>query len=267
MEQTLYQACSSNIYCGFWALKGMLCVQTNSKIVIIIGLVVLTIGLAFFPPPIPQDLCYHNFVDKRTLFGIANFWNVVSNLPYIVLGIMGLRVHPNSQESWFWWVFFCGVLLVGIGSGYYHLDPTNATLVWDRLPMTIAFMAFFSFVIYTRINHKTGLVLLPILLILGIGSIWYWAYTESLGAGDLRPYALVQFGPILWIPIIFWLFPVRFPGTKYFVQVLLWYGLAKLFEHFDAAVYILNISGHTLKHLASAVAVYMIMCYLKAREI
>ena len=104
------------------------------------------------------------------------------------------------------------------------------------------------------------------MLVLGIGSIWYWIQTEHVGAGDLRPYVLVQFGPFLWIPVIFWLFPVDFSGTRYFVQVLLWYLLAKIFEHFDAAIYILGISGHTLKHLASAMAVYMMIRYLKARE-
>ena len=240
--------------------------QKITKTLIIWGLVVLTIGVVFLFPAIPQDPSYHDFVDHRTIFGITNFWNVVSNIPFMVLGILGVLVRTNEKERRFWWAFFCGVFLIGIGSGYYHLDPSNSTLAWDRLPMTIAFMSFFGFIVYERLNRKLGLMLLPVLLVLGAGSIWYWMHTESMGAGDLRPYALVQFGLFLWIPIIFWVFPVDFPGTRYFVQVLLWYGLAKLCEHFDAAIYILGISGHTFKHLASAMAVYMMIRYLRARE-
>ncbi|MGH7060975.1 MAG: hypothetical protein ACREFH_11345, partial [Stellaceae bacterium] len=82
-------------------------------------------------PAIPQDPAYHLFADARSLFGIPNFWNVVSNLPFIAVGAVGLaRFRGNPAEI----VLFSGFLLTGIGSSYYHWDPNDGTLFWDRLP-------------------------------------------------------------------------------------------------------------------------------------
>lgn len=41
-------------------------------------------------------------------------------------------------------VLFAGVLLTSAGSTWYHLAPTNDSLVWDRLPMTLGFMGLFA---------------------------------------------------------------------------------------------------------------------------
>lgn len=35
-------------------------------------------------------------------------------------------------------------LLIGLGNGYFHYSPDNQTLFWDRLPMTLDFLAVFS---------------------------------------------------------------------------------------------------------------------------
>ncbi|MEO6079562.1 MAG: ceramidase domain-containing protein [Steroidobacteraceae bacterium] len=97
-----------------------------------------------FVPPIPQDDAYHAFFDTRTLFGVPNFWNVFSNVGYLVVGIYGVlqwpRVHFRAMLPAY--LTFCiGVTFVAFGSSYYHLAPSTQTLVWDRLPMSIAFMA------------------------------------------------------------------------------------------------------------------------------
>lgn len=39
-------------------------------------------------------------------------------------------------ELWGWACFFIGVAAVGVGSSYYHLEPNDARLVWDRLPVS-----------------------------------------------------------------------------------------------------------------------------------
>lgn len=127
------------------------------------------------------------------------------------------------------WLLFGGVALTGIGSAYYHWSPDNATLFWDRLPMTIAFMALLSSVIAERVNLTLGLRLLGPLLVLGMLSTLYWHVGETLGVGDLRPYALVQFGSLIMIPLIAWLFPPRYTGTADLFRVAGWYGLAKVF--------------------------------------
>ncbi len=228
--------------------------------------------------PIPQDLGYHNFSDKRGLFNIPNFGDVASNLFFILFGVTGmLCVYGDKKELFsmrserlLWKIFFIGAIWVGFGSGYYHLEPNNQTLVWDRLPMTVAFMSFFSLVIMERIDEKLGIALLPILLTIGVGSVFYWNYTESQGQGDLRLYALVQFLPMLLLPLIFWLYPGRYSGLKFLGYVIVWYALAKVFEHFDVAIFDLTgntVSGHTIKHIAASISIYMMLKYIQNRKI
>ncbi len=254
--------------------------MNKSAIGITVAVSVAAIVIMSSISPIAQDIEYHNFVDKRPFFGIPNFGDVVSNIPFIIFGLMGLHylcskckdnAHFTMQgERLLWKVFFLGATLVGFGSGYYHLDPNNNTLVWDRIPMTIAFMSFFSLVIMERIGERVGFVLFPVLLIAGIGSVLYWDYTESLGRGDLRPYALVQFLPLLLIPLMLWLFPARYSGIEYLGYTLVWYALAKLLEHFDGAVFgVLGdmVSGHTLKHLAAAMGVYTMLLYVRNKKV
>ncbi len=248
-----------------------------AKALIFWGIFLLLCAAVFLlVPAIPQYLSYHNFADSSAFCEIPNFADVASNFPFIIVGAIGLWVVFRKDyvslpfEHWFWLIFFVGVLLVGFGSGYYHWNPNNHTLVWDRLPMTLAFMSLFSFVIFDRMDKRQGLVLLPVLLLLGAASVFYWDYTESIGAGDLRPYAIVQFGPVLFIICLFVLFPSHYTGGKYFVRVFVWYALAKVFEHFDHGIFQLLqelVSGHTLKHLASAVACYEVVRYLRARSL
>ena len=45
--------------------------------------IVSLIGLGFLPP-IAQDPLYHAFADQRALLGVPHFWNVVSNLPFVL---------------------------------------------------------------------------------------------------------------------------------------------------------------------------------------
>src|ERR1043166_6803997 len=102
----------------------------------------LPLGVLMMLPPIPQDPAYHAFADQCTLFGVPNFANVVSNVPFLLVGIVGVvlcvqRRLAGAQLCWFG--FFVGLILIAFGSGYYHLAPNNETLVWDRLPMTVAF--------------------------------------------------------------------------------------------------------------------------------
>src|SRR5215475_10747764 len=108
-------------------------------------------------PPITQDESYHAFADARTLLGIPHFWNVVSNLPFVAVGAAGLAFYRKDAAST---ALFVGILLTGFGSSYYHLDPSDGTLFWDRLPMTISFAAIFSLVVGERVGSKVGLILL-----------------------------------------------------------------------------------------------------------
>ncbi|NNE23348.1 MAG: alkaline phytoceramidase, partial [Rhizobiales bacterium] len=154
---------------------------------------------------------------------------------------------------------------------YYHLAPGNERLVWDRLPMTIAFMALFAAFIADRIDRRIGIYwLLPLFVAAGIASVAYWAWTEALGRGDLRWYVIVQFYPIVALPIICWLFPGgRHTTGRHLAWLIAWYAVAKLLEHFDAVVLTLlggTISGHTLKHLASGAAALVVIRMLASKD-
>lgn len=218
--------------------------------------------------PIAQDIEYHLFKDQRIIFGIPNFWNVISNLPFLLVGIMGLhsilrshRIRLIADLKVAYILFFLGVSLVAFGSGYYHLWPSNESLVWDRLPMTIAFMALFSVIICEFISFHLGKFVLWPLVVFGAFSIFYWHSTESNGEGDLRLYILVQFLPMILIPLILLFFRSKFNSTSGYWFLLFAYALAKAFEYLDGAIYnILHLlSGHSLKHVVIALGVLFLL--------
>ena len=222
--------------------------------------------------PIPQDASYHAFADTRATFGIPNFSNVVSNIGFVVVGIIGLKAvlgqigRDKFDLGWEkrpYVIFFSALTTVSVGSAYYHLNPNTESLFWDRLPMTIAFMALFSAIIADRIDQSIGAIWgLPILILLGVLSVAYWNWTESLGRGDLRPYVMVQFLPLILIPIISRLFTAaEYTRNRDIVWIVVWYLAAKVFEFLDVQIFDLSgqlISGHSLKHVASAVAGYFV---------
>jgi len=255
-------------------------VTFSKRILILVGMLVFCVAGLMFIAPIPQDPDYHFFADTRPFLGLANFGDVTSNLGFAVVGLLGLmtiferkgrETFTHPKDSLPYTVFFIGVLLVSAGSAYYHENPNNDRLLWDRLPMTVGFMSLFAAFIADRTHRRTGITyLLPILIALGILSLVYWQWTESQGQGDLRFYGLVQFYPMVAIPVMCWLFPQsRYTSGKYLAWIISWYGAAKIFEHFDAEVFEFlgnTISGHSLKHLLSAVATFMVLRMLVQTE-
>ena len=247
---------------------------------VVVGAAVAATALVALLPRIAQDPAYHRFADRRTLWGVPHGLDVWSNLAFPLVGLWGLirvvsapaggRDDPftDPRERWPFAVVCVGVALTGLGSAWYHAAPDNARLVWDRLPMTIGFMALLASVVAERMGVTAGIVLLPVLLLAGIGSVAYWYAGESSGAGDLRPYALVQFAPVALIPLMVWLFPARYTHGGYLMAVIVMYGAAKVFEALDDAIFSMGhlLSGHTLKHLTAALAAWWLLRGLEARR-
>jgi hypothetical protein len=163
---------------------------------------------------------------------------------------------------------FAGLVLTAFGSGYYHLAPSNARLVWDRIPIMIAFMALLSAVITERVSVGAGLWLFPVLQAAGIGSVLLWRASELRGRGDLRFYAAVQVYSILVLLLVL-LLPAKYTRGYDFAVVVAFYVLAKILEETDKQVFALGhiVSGHTLKHLAAAAAGYWILRMLTSRAV
>jgi hypothetical protein len=247
-------------------------VTRNARLALL-GAIALAAGVALWlQGPIPQDPAYHRFADARTLWGVPNFWNVASNALFPVLGLWGAwRVARGpldplaAAQRTAWLVFFVGAAVVGLGSSWYHLHPDNASLVWDRLPMTLAFMALFSALVGEHLDLRTGRALLWPLLAVGLASVLWWAWTEAQGRGDLRPYAAVQFLPLLLIPGGLLAFPL--PGRGPLWVVLGLYALAKALEHWDAAILaaIGLTGGHAFKHVAAALGIGVVAAWLARR--
>ncbi|WP_367607647.1 ceramidase domain-containing protein [Legionella sp. W05-934-2] len=225
-------------------------------------------------PRFPQWQSYHKFSDSRVFWMIPNFADVISNGLFLSFGIYGLILLvknknslTNKPDTFVYSLLFIAIILTGIGSTYYHLSPNNATLVWDRIPMTVIFMTLLSLTIMQRIHPKLGLYLLLPFIVLGVFSVVYWYATELAGVGDLRPYALVQFYAMFIIVAILVLFRKPYPPTTAYLYVGFFYILAKLAEYYDRFIFdhFKLLSGHTIKHVAAAIGCYGFVMMVKAQ--
>src|SRR5687768_1410130 len=214
--------------------------------------------------------------DQRTLAGIPHALNVLSNVPFAIVGAMGLAatfgrcaggrgLFRDPWERWPYAALFAGVVLTTVGSSYYHLAPDNARLVWDRLPMTVGFMGLLTAVLAERVSLPVGRRLFAPLLAAGAASVGYWYWSEVQGAGDLRLYVLVQFGSLLVVVLLLVFYPARYAGGGYLAAGLAAYAAAKGLELADERIFALGgiISGHTLKHLVAAGAVACLVSMLR----
>lgn len=239
-----------------------------SPLTLIFSLLLLAavgLGLA---DPIAQDPAYHDYGDQRTIMGIPYFWNVMSNLPMLFIGAYGLwrcfqhwYARPAGVARAIPLVLSGGIIITCFGSAYYHWAPDNNTLLWDRLPMTLMFMSLFALLIHDYLGKKPGTVAFWLAVPAGMASVLYWHFTEAAGHGDLRPYALVQFFPMVAAPVLMLAYPGKVPYVRLILAVLGWYIAAKVCEHFDKPIYAaLGFwSGHTLKHLIGAVGLVYVM--------
>ena len=224
----------------------------------------LAILMAF--PPIPQDPHYHTLADARTLIGVPHALNVVSNLGFLAVGLIGVALCRGGQvrgAALSWTVFFAGVVLVAFGSAYYHSAPDNDTLLWDRLPMTIAFMALFTGLFVEHLPIARERVLLAVTILVGISSLAWWRIAD-----DLRLYGWVQLAPFLAIAVLLSTFPGRYDRRYWLAWGLACYGLSKVAELNDARIFALTseaISGHTLKHVLAALAPLCVYAMLRTR--
>jgi hypothetical protein len=229
-------------------------------VAVLLGLMSASLAGLLLLPPIPQDQSYHQFADQRAIFGIPNFWNVVSNLPFLAVGAAGLWRFRNDPATI---VLFLGIFLTGIGSSYYHWSPNDRTLFWDRLPMTLAFAAILALVVAERVNARAGAILLWPALAIGLFSLLLWLWTD-----DLRLYFWVQFFPGVALLPLFLLYPPKYTGTYYWIIAVGLYTLAKVFEFSDHTIFSVGylLSGHTLKHLTAAAACFAILRYFETRR-
>ena len=223
-------------------------------------------GLFLFFGPMPQDQSFHALADRRAFLGVPNFADVASNLPFLLAGVAGMlwcSRNPGAAARSSWMVFFLGVALVFFGSGYYHRAPDDDSLLWDRLPMTVAFMGLLAALLSEHLPGRIETPALASALVIGIASVFIWRQTD-----DLRVYIWVQSVALLLIPYLLAVYPGRQAHRRYLLYGLGFYALAKAAELSDHQIFALTsgtISGHTLKHLLAAAAPFCVYLMLKRR--
>jgi uncharacterized membrane protein len=214
------------------------------------------VALALLLPTIRQDAQYHLFADQRAWLGVPRAADVLSNLAFIAVGLFGVlrlsasrRPHFGYATEASLWCIAVGFVFTGLGSAWYHLQPNDATLVWDRLPMTIVFAGLFGAGLAERVSARCGLAVLLLMLAVGPLSVFYWAFTT-----DLSLYAVVQFGGMAALLL---LLSATQRGHDPFPwwTLIAWYGVAKLLEAGDLFVWSATrevVAGHMLKHVTAA---------------
>ena len=220
--------------------------------------IALLIAAWLLVPRIAQDPAYHGFADQRAWLGIPHAADVLSNLAFALVGIIAiarlvsgsrLRFSPATESGM--WCIAAGLVGTAAGSAWYHLEPSNASLFWDRLPMTLVFAGVLGTALAQRVPSGATRYGLPLLAALGAATVVYWRAT-----GDLAPYLALQLGGIL---VLLALLLATRKGSDPFpwAWVIVWYALAKVFESFDGAIWDATggiVAGHALKHLAAAAA-------------
>jgi hypothetical protein len=232
---------------------------------VVLAFVLASFALALSRAPFGQDQSYHAFADSRSALGIPNFGDVASNLIFVIAGLAGLWVcfikHPGKLRN-SWIVMFAGIASVGVASAYYHWDPTDQTLVWDRATLTIGFMGLFVAILGEYIDTRLQVLLIPAIL-LGAASVMYWRFFD-----DLRLYYWVQAVPLLVLVLLMLLYPAKYSHQWLLLAAGVWYGSAKLAELGDKAVFAATqgvISGHTIKHLLAGIGSLFIAWWLYVR--
>ncbi|MGH8476424.1 MAG: ceramidase domain-containing protein [Methylococcales bacterium] len=219
-----------------------------------------------FLAAIPEDPAYHDFA-PGTLESthIPNSLNVLTNIPFAIVGLYGLVLCIRLRQPfarWSWSFFFIGVGLTSIGSAAYHWNPTDASLVWDRVPMTIAFASLFAAMLSELIDPNLEKFLLAPLILAGISSVVYGYYAE-----DLRCYGLIQFFPIVALSLLMLIIRERYTAGHLLCYALLFYMAAKIFEFYDHETWrLIGVGGHPLKHLLASCSTICLLLRLKRRQ-
>jgi hypothetical protein len=224
--------------------------------------------------PIPQLASYHDFADKRPWAGVANAGDVLSNAGFAIAGAWGLwisitrRAHASLARAWpAYALFSLSLFFTALGSGYYHLAPDNARLVWDRLPIAAASGALIA-AVHADTHERSSRWMLPLALVAaGIASVLWWIFGEARGAGDLRPYLLLQAAAVILVPAWLATYPAARGDRIAFAAAIALYILAKLAEAADKPIYAALgfMSGHSIKHWLAVAAGFAIVGRLACR--
>jgi hypothetical protein len=235
-----------------------------------LGVLAATLVAWLFVPALAQDPGYHAFADTRAWLGVPHAADVLSNLAFLAVGAFGAAALASPRrdrmsratEAGLWCVA-AGFVATAIGSAWYHLNPNDATLAWDRLAMTVIFTGVLGTAIAQRIGDNVARVALAVIFELGVASVVYWRLTA-----DLSLYVTLQYGGFVALLLLVALARRRDDPFAW-GALLAWYAVAKLAELADQAIWDASggiFAGHALKHVAAAIGGYTLFRALGARR-
>ncbi|MDP3815191.1 hypothetical protein [Pseudomonas sp.] len=211
---------------------------------------------AILAPSVQQPAHYHAFADQRALLGIPHALDVFSNLPFLLLGLLGLtRLAQVLDPRWrsLALLMCLGLLFTFAGSSVYHLSPNDHSLLYDRLGMLVLFSGILSLATADRLGLAAASGVLLTVALGGAASLWAWRASDNL-----LPWILLQAGGMLVLASLAFC-RARSGGHGFRLGLCVaWYALAKLCELTDDHLFHLSgelLSGHSIKHVLSAIAV------------
>ncbi|MFN8790752.1 MAG: hypothetical protein ACK5Y2_04775 [Bdellovibrionales bacterium] len=228
-----------------------------------IALFILALGTFLFWDRIPayDSTRYLHFADQRTLLGIPHALDVLSNLSFLWVGVWGLNQYLKSERASrdliFKAVLSGALILTAFGSAYFHWEPTPDRLFWDRLPMSLAFAAIIGWIVSDKSNFAFGACCAVLCALVGAITLTLW----KLGLGHLKLYYVLQFGGLLLGLGLCLFVPGRRFSNQAFLLGFALYVVAKILEERDTSIFVATelVSGHTLKHLVAAAAVFVFL--------
>ena len=225
----------------------------------LLATVALALAVACLGPHVAQTAHYHAFADQRALWSLPFAMDVLSNLPFAVMGGWGLwRLHGASHhqgvQRQLAGLFFTGLLVTAACSTWYHVRPDDAGLAIDRMGMVLAFAGLLGLAVADRVSGRSGVCFAMAVLGLGPVAVGVWA-----ASANLLPWSMLQGGGMLLVLVMAARRPLSGAWGVPLGAVIAWYAVAKLLELGDQPVFALTqgvVSGHTLKHVAAALSAW-----------
>lgn len=97
---------------------------------------------------------------------ILEFWNTLSNLPFVLIGISRLLEGTLLPG------FYCLYILAGLCSATHHAISFRGSLILDWIPISLSLFGIFWYQIWMAITISTATKVLMALMALAVDHIW-----------------------------------------------------------------------------------------------